>query len=496
MEHDEEKMLENLRKKWGMPQKTDHQKELERLFGKRSEQPEDKLRKNLKPKELTIGEEITVTIEKITSEGDGLGRSQRTPVFVPDALPGDTVRVRLTRVKSNAYFGELIEVIAPSANRTRPICPVFKDCGGCRLQNLVYAAQLKAKQEMCTDVLSKIGQIDIKPRHPVHSLQNFNYRLRAKLQIQGNTSKTRTGYFSRASHKFVPVSTCAILLPVLNKTINLLPTILPAPGTAPLPDVVHLQTNPDQTKLHLHFNSEKPLLYLDRIFSGLVQNSIPVSGVSSDFPDSVANIGEQTISHSIGQYKLENAGTSFFQTNAFLLKKMQSQAIMLCSPTSKDIVLDLYCGCGFFSIPIASYVAQLIGLDIDAAAIENARKNAMENNLGNTTFITSKDSEFTSQAQMHSIDPSLVIMDPPRSGLPNQLVEWIIRKQPAKLLYVSCNPATFARDAAKLIKSDFRLRVIQPIDLFPQTHHLELIAFFTHKFSGAQAATSGFLDLH
>ncbi|MGB3974878.1 MAG: methyltransferase domain-containing protein, partial [bacterium] len=185
----------------------------------------------------------------------------------------------------------------------------------------------------------------------------------------------------------------------------------------------------------------------------------------------------------------------FFQANHYLHKKLIDQVLQLSSPSANDTILDLYCGCGFFSLPLAPFAQSLIGMDNNPSAIEDAIFNAEQANVSNVKFFVADDKGFFNHPSIKQSMFSLVIVDPPRQGLSSETIKGIIALKPEKLMYISCDPATLARDLRILAESDFRVRVIQPMDMFPQTYHLENLVFLTHKYTSSQAAYRAFSDL-
>jgi 23S rRNA (uracil1939-C5)-methyltransferase len=494
---DEEQLLEALRKKLGAPQKRDERKELENLFGKKKVAPEDKLREKLKRPSLEHGDEIHLSIQKLALGGRGLGRHKGAAVFVPDAVPGDTLRVRINKTKENAVFeGEPLELISPSSNRVQPRCKHFGDCGGCSLQHFAYTAQIKAKQEMVIDVLRSVGGVDFPVRTPIASPEHYHYRLRAKLHVVQDNGILSLGFKASKSNRVIPVKMCPILTPVLNRILERLPDLLPDPGTNTIPSTIHLHASADESHVVMHLESEKPIYYAEDLLAACHQAELPVKGISSETSSGNTAVGDVLVQHKVKDTVYWIQGRSFFQANRYLLSTLLNQAILLASPSSRDHLLDLYCGCGFFTLPFSRYLAKSYGLDSDPSAIDCAVRNQNENSIENCTFSTCSDDNFFNDLSVPDTYLPMIIVDPPRQGMPQSCVDKIVRRKPSKLLYISCNPSQFARDLSTFLNTDFRLRVVQPVDLFPHTHHIELLAFLTHVHTGPQAASTSIPDLH
>lgn len=492
---EEDDLLEKLRAKLGAPRKQDERQELERIFGSMKEAPETKLRNKMKKPLLDVGAEFNVTILKLAFGGRGFGRHESIGVFVPGAVPGDTVRVRITKVDKDTYHAEPIELIAPSSNRIHARCPFFGRCGGCSLQNLTYTAQLTAKQEMIKDVLHSIGGIDFQIRNPIASPDPYGYRLTARLHVHHHDGTVLIGFNAANTNQIVPIDQCPVLVPVLQKLLPVLPEILPEPGTNVIPNEIRLHADSEQNAVVIHLVADQPILYLDSLLRTCRNRSLPVSGISAESPEWRNSTGETTVRHTIGKVTYRVEGGSFFQANRYLLQALQNQAIMLLSPGPRDTLLDLYCGCGLFTLPMSRYLAGAVGLDCDIPAILAAKESLHENELDKVVFAAVEDRNFFKNETVAGTGFSILITDPPRSGMPSEVLKKIIELKPAKLLYVSCNPPHLARDLKQLIEAEFRIRIIQPLDLFPQTHHIEVLAFLTHRYTGPQAASASLPDL-
>ncbi|MGB4098891.1 MAG: class I SAM-dependent RNA methyltransferase [bacterium] len=489
---DEERLLEKLREKLGAPKKQDERAELERLFGKREKNDEDRLRAKLVKPSVQVGDIIDITIEKLAFGGEAIGRYKNYPVFVTGAVPGDTVRVRLTKVAQDMCRAEIIEFTAKSSNRIPAECPRFGVCGGCHLQCLVYTAQLKAKEDMMADVLSRIGGIDIAIRNVVGSPEKVAYRIRTRLHVDVINNKIITGYYAGQSHDLVPIDHCPLLTKPLNNIIAVLPELLPLPGTAPIPEEIQLQMSMDGGNVVMYLIG-KDLYGVETIFEKSKKLGLPITGVIQEKNGERA--GDATLTHRVGKYQFRVTADVFFQANHYLHKKLIDQVLQLSSPSANDTILDLYCGCGFFSLPLAPFAQSLIGMDNNPSAIEDAIFNAEQANVSNVKFFVADDKGFFNHPSIKQSMFSLVIVDPPRQGLSSETIKGIIALKPEKLMYISCDPATLARDLRILAESDFRVRVIQPMDMFPQTYHLENLVFLTHKYTSSQAAYRAFSDL-
>ncbi|MCD4652464.1 class I SAM-dependent RNA methyltransferase [bacterium] len=492
---DENVFLEKLRKKLGPSKKLDERAELERLFGKKDKTKEDRLRRKLVKPSLTVGDIIDINIDKLAYGGEGLGKHNNFPIFVRNVLPGDAVKIKLTHVSKDMCRAELVETLARSSNRIPPRCQLFGTCGGCQIQSLVYTAQIKAKEYMVSDIFRHIGGLDIRVRHVLRSPESFGYRIRTRLHVDQIQGKHCIGYYARQTNKLVPVDNCPLLAESLNIVLSQLTSVLPTPGTSPPPSEIVLQTSVEADQVVIHLIGKEPLLYVESVLEKCKKLGLPVSGVSSKSQSDFCKAGNTDLHQNLAGNQLITSSNAFIQANRFLMRKMIDNAIMLSSPAAEDNVLDLYCGSGFFSLPVARFVKSLIGLELNTSAIQNAITAAESMKLKNTRFIACDDSRFFKLPEINKQRFSLVIVDPPRSGLSAAVMKGLINLKPQKLLYVSCDPSTLARDIKSLVAADFKVRVVQPIDLFPHTYHIENMVFLTHRYTGVQAANQAFMDL-
>ncbi len=389
--------------------------------------------------EYNTGDVLEVTVEKIVPRGLGLAFAEKLTVFVPLSAPGDRLSVRLAQVKGRTAFAEIKEVIEPSASRVEPPCKYFGICGGCDFQQLSYEAQLAAKVDIIKDSLHRIGKIDFADEIPIiPSPKPFGYRSRAQWHI--DTRSKKIGYFRRGSHEVIDVDHCPILDPVLDETLS------------------ELRSDLDWAS----FWAE------EGVIEAAVGSDEEISLNSNDLPDpvqiNVVAAGER--------YAFDSA--SFFQGNASLVENLIETTI---GGASGKHALDLYCGVGLFSLPLARRFENVTGVEGSGQAVGFAQQNAANAGLENLRFFQGGVDEFLSS---HDVGPTdLVLLDPPRAGTGKGVIEKIIKLGPARISYVSCDPAILARDLRILLDSGFSIVSITALDLFPQTHHVETVVRLT-----------------
>lgn len=379
---------------------------------------------------------LDVKIEKIVPGGYGLAFAEGLTVFVALAAAGDHLRVRVREKKGKVAFAEIVEILKPSDERQpQPPCEYFGRCGGCDFQQLNYAAQLRAKVEIIRDCLRRIGKINYEREIPIAaSPDELHYRARAQWHV--DSRKARIGYFKRYSHEIIDVETCPIL-------------------AAPL------QTALTGFRANLNFRE----LWAETVEIETATNGADVSVYSTELIEPT----DEIVFTAAGERYRFNA-ESFFQGNLFLIEELIRLATGGAAGAS---ALDLYCGVGLFTLPLARRFEKVTGVEASEKAIDFARKNAESARLVNTDFVSGAVGEFLTENDLPTAD--FVLLDPPRAGAEKETVEALLKIKPAQISYVSCDPATFARDLRRLTEL-YEIDTLAALDLFPQTHHVETVA--------------------
>ena len=408
---------------------------------------------------------LTVKLEKPTYGGDALGRvpdpSSGTggqAIFVPFALPGETVSIRVIEQKRGHIRAELVEVLDPAPERISPRCIHFGVCGGCHYQQLAYQAQLQQKTDILRDQLIRIGKIPDPPVQPmVASPQEWNYRN----NIQFHLSRAgELGYIRANSRDMFPISECHLPEAALNKLW---------PGLEFDPDL-----GLERISLRLGLDDEIMLvLESDRPELPELELEAALSVVHLIGEDTLVMAGDEAIPISVKDRIFRVSAASFFQVNTAMAVKMVQHLLDHLPVSPQTTLLDVYCGVGLFSAFFAGRVGHLIGVEVSPSGCSDFTTNLDE-------FDNVELYEAPAETVLPGLDvnPEVVIVDPPRIGLDKRVLEALLARQPASLAYVSCDPATLGRDAARLISGGYRLVQVTPFDLFPQTYSIESISFF------------------
>jgi tRNA/tmRNA/rRNA uracil-C5-methylase (TrmA/RlmC/RlmD family) len=369
---------------------------------------------------LTIGDKLTLTIHDIAFGGEGVGRVDDFVVFVPFVIVGETVEVEITEVKKNFARAKLLRVEKSSPERVAPECRYFTQCGGCQYQHIAYATQLRLKHKQISDLFERVGKIPADKIAPViPSPQPYGYRNRIMIRSQWNgPAKKLVIGFIRADNNFVEdIEECKIAEPAISEQIK------------------NVRANPPP--------------------KGGIKIVLRIPPENWDVPPD-----------------------SFFQNNFFLLPKLVETVRGFLRDGGARHLVDLYCGVGFFGIELADLVESFVGVEYDRLAINSARKNVASRKISNGEFISSTVEEvLPTLLQKFSPEKTSVILDPPRKGCLPETLNLLRETRPSQIIYVSCHPATMARDLNILCADGvFELARVQPLDMFPQTQHVECVA--------------------
>lgn len=403
--------------------------------------------------------EHEITLATLTYGGDAMGRlPDGRAVFVPFGLPGERVRVRLTDEKRNFARGEIVEVMDASPNRIVPRCLHFGVCGGCHYQHLPYEEQLKAKTEILRDQLTRIGKIESPSvQQMVASPSPWNYRNHVQFHL---TREGKLGYMTAIRPRVFAISECHLPEGSIN-------TLWPQLEFEPEMNIerVSLRSGVDEDlMLVLESDSPEPP-ELD------IEAGISITHVFDE--KAVVIAGSDNLTIRVLDRDFQVSAASFFQVNTAMAGRMVDHLLAHLPMTPSSTILDVYCGAGLFSAFLAPRCARLIGVESSESACEDFAANLDE--FENVELYEG----FAEDVIPHlEAKPDIVLVDPPRAGLDKNVVDGLLKLNPKVIAYVSCDPSTLARDAARLIHGGYQLKEVTPFDLFPQTYHIESISLF------------------
>lgn len=450
---------------------------------------------------VAAGRDYIFEISGLGHSGEGVGQYQDFTVFVPYAIPGEQVRVKISEVKKNYARGELLEVIKPSLHRVAPVCAIYEACGGCQLQHMSYTEQLNWKRRVVADALQRIGKLPDVTVHPTLGVQQpLYYRNKMQYPIGMRNGKPVAGCFARGSHDIVDTRHCYIQHALNNEIAGQVKEVIRLLGIPVYDEVtgkglvrhvlgrVGVKTGEAMVVLvtngrEIPRRQELISLLRERIpaLVSIVQN-INTKKTNVILGTETKTLwGRDTITDYIGPFKFEISARSFFQVNTPQAETLYAKALEYAALTGQETVIDAYCGTGTITLFLAQKARRIYGIEVIPEAIENARKNAASNAVTNVEFLVGDALELMPRMYAEGIRPEVIVVDPPRAGCAQEVLDVFVKMQPQRIVYVSCNPSSLARDLAYLAQHGFITREITPVDMFPQTSHVEVVALIERK---------------
>ncbi|WP_137791399.1 23S rRNA (uracil(1939)-C(5))-methyltransferase RlmD [Bacillus sp. E(2018)] len=442
-------------------------------------------------------ESYEVDIVDLTHEGAGVARVNGFTLFVPNTLPGERAKIKVVGVKKGFGFGRLEELIEESPERVEPPCPIYKWCGGCQLQHLSYEGQLQYKHKLVEDVLTRIGKLEDVPVLPTLGMgeEPWRYRNKAQVPVGERNGRIITGFYQKRSHEIVEMDSCIITGDTNDDAVQAVKEIVNQYNVSAYNEEKHKgilrhiiarygKTTGDLMIVLVTNGSELPQRkkIVEDIRKALPEIKSIVQNVNSKRTNVI--FGEETrvlwgaeyIYDFIGDIKFAISARSFYQINPDQTKVLYDQALQYAELNGDETVIDAYCGIGTISLFLAQKAKKVYGVEIVPEAIEDARRNAELNNIHNAEFAVGKSEDVIPEWKKQGITPDVIVVDPPRKGCDEELLKTIIEMKPKRVVYVSCNPATLARDLHILEDGGFKTQKVQPVDMFPQTTHVEAVA--------------------
>ncbi|UTL73384.1 23S rRNA (uracil(1939)-C(5))-methyltransferase RlmD [Bacillus halotolerans] len=438
-----------------------------------------------------------VTFEDLTHEGAGVAKVQGFPIFVPNALPEEKAQIKVTRVKKGFAFGRLIELKEESPHRTDAPCPIYKQCGGCQLQHMTYEGRLLFKQKQVKDVLERIGKLDLSnvTVHPTLGMQDpWNYRNKAQVPVGEREGGLVAGFYQQRSHDIIDMSACLIQQSKNDEAVQAVKDICAnydvkayneerhkgwlrhimvryGVVTGEMMIVFITKTNdfPHKAKIIEDITAQFPHV------KSIVQNINP-NKTNVIFGNETNVIwGEEYIYDLIGDVRFAISARSFYQVNPEQTKVLYDKALEYADLQGEETVIDAYCGIGTISLFLAKQAKKVYGVEIVPEAIEDAKRNAELNGITNAEFAVGEAETVIPKWYEEGITADTLVVDPPRKGCDEALLRTIVEMKPKRVVYVSCNPGTLARDLRVLEDGGYQTREVQPVDMFPHTNHVECV---------------------
>lgn len=448
---------------------------------------------------VKTGEQIELSISGLGSGGEGVGRYGGFTVFVPGALPGETVQARVALVKKSYASARLVKVLQRSAERAEPLCPVYERCGGCQLQHLSYAGQLEIKRQTVQDALQRIGHLNVTALPVIGCSDPWHYRNKMQFPAAlGAGGELQIGCYAAATHSVVDTEGCLIQKEGNNQVLLTVRKWMQRFGISAYNEktgkglVRHVMSRVGVKSgevMAVLVTSEYDIPHKKELIERLQQYVPGLASVVQNINKKPTNIvmgaktrvlyGKAAIKDSLGALSFNISAQSFFQVNSEQAEKLYNKALEFAALSGRETVADVYCGTGTISLYMAKHARRVYGIEIVASAIEDAKRNVQENGCQNAEFFCGDAAAELPRLLAAGVRPDVVILDPPRAGCEQRVLEAICSVQPERVVYVSCNPATLARDLAYLEQQGYKTLVVQPVDMFPMTGHVESVVLMS-----------------
>lgn len=438
-------------------------------------------------------------------EGEGIAKiDNKYPIFIEGALKGEKVKVRIVKVNKNFAYGKLMEVLEPSEERVNPPCAIYKRCGGCKLQHASYKAQLDFKWDRVKDCVSKIGKLDPSiVKYPLGMENPWRYRNKVQLPIGLINGEVKIGFFAPRSHDIIDMESCLIQDEIGDKVVKLTREWIEKFNIRPYNVdgeydekgiVRHIMIRrgftTNEVMIVLVTNGEN-LPHKEEFVDLMVKNIPGIKSVIQNINSKKTNVilglesktlwGEDTISDYIGDFRFNISPLSFFQVNPIQTEVLYGKALEYANLTGNEEVFDAYCGTGTITLFLSQKAKKVYGVEIIPQAIDNAWINAKENKVENVEFFVGESEVVIPDLINKGVKADVVVVDPPRKGCDKKLLDAITNIDAKKIVYVSCDPSTLGRDLQVLEENGYKTLEVQPVDMFPNTAHIENVALLIKK---------------
>lgn len=465
---------------------------------------------------VSKNDEVVVEMIGMNHDGEGVGRAEGYTLFVPGALPGEAAKVKVLKTKKQYGYAKLLELLEPSADRVDAPCAIYDKCGGCQLQHLSYEAQLIWKRQHVIDALERIGKLhvaggsgaaassqEITPVTVLPTLgmaEPWRYRNKAQVPVGEANGEFIGGFYARGSHRIVDMEQCLIQHESNDEMVRTVKDIARQLGISAYDE----ETGRGLLRhvvVRVGFRTDEMMIVLVTNSKDIPQESEWIAAIRRELPQVVSicqNIntrqtnvifgevtrvlwGREVIYDYIGDVKFAISARSFFQVNPVQTEVLYGKTVEYAGLTGQETVIDAYCGIGTISLFLAQHAKRVYGVEIVKEAIEDARVNAELNGMSHVTFEVGASEDVIPAWKEQGITADVIVVDPPRKGCDPRLLDTILEMKPERVVYVSCNPATLARDLRVLEDGGYTTVEVTPVDMFPHTTHVESVCSLIYK---------------
>ena len=446
---------------------------------------------------LNKNDDIELHIDSVSLTGSGVGRYNGLAVFVPATAPGDIIEAHIIKVKKSYAVGKCTKIIKPSPDRTDNDCPAYPGCGGCSFRHMSYNAELKLKSDAVRDAFSRIGGLDVELKPIIGAESPDGYRNKAQYPVGCENGELKIGFYSRRSHRIVDCRACRLAPPEFEKILGTVADWIEKYNIS-----VYNETSRSGAIRHIYLrkafatgeimlclvSAQENLPHTDKLIESLKDEKAIKSVLININPDDtnavlgemcIPLLGDGCITDILCGVKVRISPLSFYQVNRAQAEKLYKKAAEYAVDKKIKLLLDLYCGAGTIGLSMADKAEELIGIETVAPAIEDAKKNAAANGIENARFICADAGEAAEKLLAEGKRPEVIVLDPPRKGCSEQTVRAAAGMAPDRIVYVSCDPATLARDCAAFKELGYEVEEATPVDLFPRTAHVETVCLLS-----------------
>lgn len=445
---------------------------------------------------------LTLTIDGMGYEGEGIGKLDGFPLFVKDTLPGDVIEAKVLKVKKNYGYARMMKLLKASPDRREPKCPLHRSCGGCQIQALSYEKQLEYKEEKVRNQLLRIGGFSEPPLLPVIGMEEpFRYRNKAQFPFgRDREGRIITGFYASRTHSIIPNTDCVLGVPENQEILEMIQKFMEKEGIPPYDEAMgggllrHVLIRKGfatgELMVCLVINGESfPGIdkLADLLFTipGMTSLTLNVNQKNTNviMGEKLLPVrGKTFIRDRIGEITYQISPLSFYQVNPVQTRKLYETALSYAGLTGKETVWDLYCGIGTISLFLAQTAGKVYGVEVIPDAIKDAKENAKLNGISNVEFYQGKAEEVLPRMYVEErIRADVIVVDPPRKGCDRACLDTMLTMAPERIVYVSCDSATLARDLKILCEGGYELKRVQPVDMFPQTAGVETVCLLSNR---------------
>ena len=465
---------------------------------------------------------LTVEITDIGNDGEGIGKIDGYTLFIKDAVIGDLVNAKIMKAKKNYAYAHLEEVITPSKDRVKPKCPIARQCGGCQIQNMSYESQLRFKQSKVRNNIVRLGGFDEKEidsiMEPIIGMDDpFKYRNKAQFPVgKDKNGKIVAGFYAGHSHNIIPNTDCIIGVPDNKEILEIIIAHMEKNHIEPYDEVTgkglvrHIlirkgfvsgqlmvclvinYKNKNNTD-NIYIKNQDELISKLSLIDGMTSISVSINTEKTNviMGTEIHTIwGQDTIKDTLCDLEFNISPLSFYQVNPVQTEKLYGQAIEYAGLTGNETVWDLYCGIGTITLSMSKKAKQVYGVEIIPQAIDDANDNAARNNISNAKFYVGKaeevlpdfyEKESEKDSSSNALHPDVIVVDPPRKGCDQMCLDTMLKMAPNRIVYVSCDSATLARDLRILCDGGYKLEHVRPCDMFPMSVHVETVCLLSKQ---------------